>query len=172
MADGIRPSDREDPVKGGSFGFRHHERGRPVSCEGRTNLDENSVIAAPQSYGLSITPTIPAFSAGKLRWVDVSAHGTVAFMFDFAGELPFPTDGRVQVEESPSTMTQAQLVAAPWTGTHAFTAIGAITILVRQFNGVADASFIHGGVLYDIAGPALSPQAALDLASQLAVKLG
>lgn len=144
----------------------------PFMGEGRTNVDESSLIADPRSYALSIVPTIPSPSGGKLRWIDVSAHGTVAFMYSFSGDPRFPLDGRVQIEESPSTMTQAQLVAAPWSGTHSFISVGALTILLRQNNGLADASFIHGGVLYDIAGPALSPQAALDLAGQLAAKLG
>ena len=141
-------------------------------AEGRTNVDPAALSTTPRAFGVTFAPTRPTFAAGTLRWVDVGAAGTVAYMFDFAGDPRFPADGRVQVEESLSTMTQDQLTKANWAGAHSFTAVGPITILLRWYGDVADASFIRGGVLYDFVGPALSPTVALDLARQLARELG
>jgi hypothetical protein len=140
--------------------------------EGRTNVDPLALAASPQSFGTPIRPVKPQLSAGKLRWVDVSAAGTVAFMFDFAGDPAFPTDGRVTVEESQASMTQDQLINGKWVGTkNSRTPVGAITILVRSNQGLADASFVHDGTLYDVTGPDLGPEPALDIATELAKQL-
>jgi hypothetical protein len=144
----------------------------PFHGEGRTNVDAVALAASPQSFGTPIHPVTPQLSPGTLRWVDVSAAGTVAYMFDFAGDAAFPTDGRVSVEESLADMTQDELINGKWAGTtNSRTAVGVITILVRSFQGRAEASFIHDGTLYDFVGADLGPEPALNIATQLAKQL-
>jgi hypothetical protein len=142
----------------------------PFQAEGKT-VDAAAVVASPKSFGLSIAPLRPALSKGALRWVDVSSGGTVAFMYDFRGDPRFPTDGRVQVEEEPATMTQDALVQGTWAGTeHSVTNVGSIAVLLRSSGGLADATFIYKGVMFDVTGPAVSPAAALDVATELATE--
>ena len=142
----------------------------PFQAEGKT-VDAAAVVASPKSFGLSIAPLRPAPSKGALRWVDVSSGGTVAFMYDFRGDPRFPTDGRVQVEEEPATMTQDALVQGTWAGTeHSVTNVGSIAVLLRSSGGLADATFIYKGVMFDVTGPAVSPAAALDVATELATE--
>ena len=145
----------------------------PFRSEGRQNVDPAAIQTAPESYGLSIRPVTPALSPGKLRWADISAAGTVAYMFDFSADTSFPPDARVVVEESPSDMTQDEYVdGGTWAGTdNTVTPVGLIKILVRSYQGVAEASFVDAGSLYVVKGPALGPAPALDLATQLAHQL-
>ncbi len=142
----------------------------PFLAEGKT-VDVASLVASPKSFGLSIAPLRPVLSTGVLRWVDVSSGGTVAFMYDFRGDPRFPTDGRVQVEEEPATMTQDALVQGTWAGTeHSVTNIGSIAVLLRSNGGLADATFIYKGVMFDVTGPAVPPAAALAVATELATE--
>lgn len=142
----------------------------PFQAEGKT-VDASAVVASPQSFGLSIAPLRPVLSKGALRWVDVSNGGTIAFMYDFSGDPRFPTDGRVQVEEEPATMTQGALVQGTWAGTaHSVTNVGSIAVLLRSSGGLADATFIYKGVMFDVTGPAVPPAAALAVATELATE--
>lgn len=160
-------AEPDGPGGGPSIDWDH-----PFRAEGLTNVDPAALATAPQSFGTSIRPVTPLLSGGKLRWVDVSAAGTVAYMFDFSGGAAFPTDGRVTVEESQSDMTQDELISANWAGTtNSLTPVGPITILVRSYKGLSDASFVHNGTLYDISGPALGSAPALDIATQIAKQL-
>lgn len=144
----------------------------PFHGEGRTLVDPVQLTASPQSFGTPIHPVTPQLSSGKLRWVDVSAAGTVAYMFSFAGDAAFPTDGRVSVEESLADMTQDELINGKWAGTkNSLTPVGVITILVRSYQGSAEATFIHDGTLYDVVGADLGPEPALSIATQLAKQL-
>ena len=68
-------------------------------------------------------------------------------------------------------MTQDALLQGTWTGTeHSVTNVGSIAVLLRSSSGRADATFIYTGVLFDGTGPAVSPPAALDLATELATE--
>ncbi len=168
------PSPGGTPLGGGSEGpdtggpaisWDH-----PFQAEGRT-VDAAALAASPQSFGLRIAPLRPALSKGSLRWVDVSNGGTVAFMYDFRGDARFPTDGRVQIEEEPATMTQDALVQGTWAGTeHSVTNVGSIAVLLRSSGGLADATLIYKGVLFDVTGPSVPPTAALDIATELATE--
>lgn len=139
----------------------------PFMSEG-TTTDSTALLKAPGTFGLTFAPRAPGFSSGKARWVDVSQGGTVAFAYDFSGDPRFAGDGRVLVEESPATMTEAEFIGVKWSGTYSLTRVGPITIVLQEYDGIGDARFITGGVMYEILGAALSPAAALDLATQLA----
>ena len=143
----------------------------PFQREGQT-VSTADLLASPKAFGVDIQPQQPAFSTGKLRWVDVSAGGTVAFLYDFAGDPRFAADARVQVEEEAATMTPDQLTNGTWQGTESsVTFAGAIAVLLRSHGGLADATFIHGGVMDDVTGPALGPDVALYVAKQLALQV-
>jgi hypothetical protein len=53
----------------------------PFRDEGVT-VNAVDLLADPSTFGLGFRPVLPTLSGGKLRWVDVSKGGTVAFMFD------------------------------------------------------------------------------------------
>ena len=134
-----------------------------------TNVDPAALVISPTQFGTSIRPVQPQPSTGKLRWVDVSADGTVAYAFDFAGDPAFPGDGRVLIEESAATMTQDEYIGGGWPGTeNSVATVGPVTVLVRSYDGRADGSFIYGGVLFDIKGVDLGPLPAMTIAKQLA----
>jgi hypothetical protein len=137
----------------------------PFGAEG-VSVDPAVLVANPQALGVRFTVTVPVYPSARLRWVDVSSHATVAFMFDFSADPRFPTDGRVQVEESAATMTQAELILGPRPG-QSLTRVGSVIVVLVQYGGVGNAMFIRDGVLYDVLGPALPPDAAVDLATQL-----
>jgi len=141
----------------------------PFQGEGLTNVDPSALVLSPTQFGTSIRPVQPQPSTGKLRWVDVSADGTVAYVFDFAADPAFPSDGRVLIEESAATMTQDEYIGGGWPGTdNTFATVGPITVLVRSFEGRADGSFIYHGILFDIKGADLGPIPAMAIAKQLA----
>ena len=142
----------------------------PFMSEGET-VDRNILVAEPAAFGLTFAPVVPVYATGTLRWVDVSSHATVAFLFDFSSDTRFGTDARAEVQESSATMTQDELITGPRPGVHSVTDVGSTAVLVLQSGGIADAMFIRDGVFYDIAGPALPPNAALDLATQLVKQL-
>ncbi len=142
----------------------------PFIAEGVTVAPE-TLLGDPAAFGVTFKVTIPKFPFGKLRWIDVSSHATVAFMFDFGGDPRFSSDSRAQVEEFAATMTQDELLSVARPGTYAMPTVGSTTILVLESKGVGDATFIQNGILYDIAGPALTAEAARDLAQQLVTQL-
>jgi hypothetical protein len=149
----------------------HVDWDHPFQAEG-TTVEAATLIATPRAYGLRFTPTLPSLAGGRIRWVDVSRSGTVAFMFDFAGDVRFPSDARVQVEESVSSMGEAEFLSIKWAGTYSLTRVGPTTILLQWYQGIGVARFVRGGLLYEVVGPALGPSDALDLATQLAKQLG
>jgi len=93
-------------------------------------------------------------------------------VYHFQTGRAFPVDGRVVVLEYQAGVTEAQLeaVAADPPGPAAdFTVIrvdGHGALLVHA-NGIGRVQFILHGVMYDVTGPAVSPQEAQYLASEI-----
>jgi hypothetical protein len=143
----------------------------PFLSEG-TTVSAESLASTPTAFGLRFTPTIPTFSSGRMRWTDLSRGGTVAFVLDFSGDPMFGADARVEVQESTATMTETEFAGVHWSGTHSMTQYGSTAIVLKQYNGVGDILFIKHGVLFEILGPALSPDAGLQLGEQLAAQVG
>jgi hypothetical protein len=142
----------------------------PFLKEGVT-VNASVLAAAPANYGLSFAPDLPAFATGHLRWTDISTHATVAYMFDFSGDPRFGSDARVEVQESKATMTEAEFAGVKWSGTYSTTHVGTTLVVLRQYDGVGDILFIKNGRLFEVFGPALSPDVALQLGKDLAAQL-
>lgn len=143
----------------------------PFMQEG-TTVSASQLSASPAAYGLTFTPTDPAFPLGKLRWVDVSQHATVAYMFDFSADPALPGDARVEVQQSGATMTESEFASIHWAGTYSQIEYKATIITLRQFNGIGDALFIHNAILFEVFGPAVPPSVAVGLAEELVDQLG
>ncbi len=68
-------------------------------------------------------------------------------------------------------MTEQEFVAAAWSGTHTFHTVGKTSVLIRSHQNLADAMFIHNGVLFEIVGPGLTVPAASKLSDTLVEQL-
>jgi hypothetical protein len=96
----------------------------------------------------------------------------IAYVYHFPAGSAFPVDGRVRVLEYQVGATEEHLeaVAANPPGPAAdFTVIrvnGHGALLVHA-NGIGRVQFILHGVMYDVTGPAVSPQEAERLASEI-----
>jgi hypothetical protein len=115
---------------------------------------------------------MPQFGiAPSLVQVSPSARA-IALVYHFPLGTAFPVDGRVLVLEYQVSLTEEQLeaVAANPPGPAAdFTVIrvnGHGALLVHA-NGIGRVQFILHGVQYDVTGPAVSPQEAAHLASEI-----
>ena len=128
---------------------------------------------------LPFSPTIPQFGIGpSLVQVSNPADttspdlGTVAFVYHFPTGKAFPVDGRVTLLEYQSQVTETQLEAVtanPPGPAEDFTVIrinGHGALLVHA-NGIGRVMFVLHAIMYDLKGPALSPQEAEHLASQI-----
>lgn len=136
-----------------------------------TTVGASALAAAPASYGLTFTPVLPIFATGHLRWTDVSTHATVAYMFDFSGDSRFGSDARAEVQESKASMSDTEFAGVRWSGTYSKTHVGTTLIVLRSYDGIGDVLFIKDGTLFEVLGPALSPDAALQLGKGLAAEL-
>lgn len=148
----------------------------PLANGMTTNLSALTTNATGQ--GLMFSPKVPAFSA-KLRNVDVTDQRLeppqgrgVAFIFDFSGDPRFPSDTRVYVNEQPSRGTEADMEAMVQNppgppGDFSLAHANGVTFLLIQDSGIGRAEFINNGVTFDVTGPAVPPNVALDLAIQL-----
>jgi hypothetical protein len=128
---------------------------------------------------LPFSPTMPQFGIGP-RLVQVSNPAdtgtpdlrTVAFVYYFPIGKAFPVDGRVSVLEYQTKVTEKQLEAVaanPPGPAEDFTVIrinGHGALLVHA-NGIGRVMFVLHGVMYDLTGPAVSPQEAEHLARQI-----
>jgi hypothetical protein len=93
-------------------------------------------------------------------------------VYHFPAGKAFPVDGRVQVLEYQTEVSEQELEAVPADppGPAAdFTVIrinGHGALLVRAY-GTGRVQFVRRGVMYDITGPAVSPREAEHLASEI-----
>lgn len=136
---------------------------------------------APGRGRLSFTPRVPNFAA-SLTLVQVTdparepsaAHRSVTYVYSFKGDAGFPGDARVRVEEKPTDLTDAdlkELAQNPPGRPESFriVTVGQHVALLVQDDAAAvgRVMFIVNGVMYDVAGPALSPAQAIRLAARL-----
>ena len=159
-------------------------RARVVGADGpRINWDSplpggkaSSTRTARADGRLPFAPTVPQFGLPPTL-VQVTGPAsndqrTVAYVYHFPTGNAFPVDGRVRVLEYQASITEKQLeaVAANPPGPAAdFTVIminGHGALLVHA-NGVGRVQFIEHGVMYDVTGPAVSPEEAEHLASEI-----
>ena len=157
---------------------------RAVSAAGpRINWDgplpggrTSSTRTARADGRLPFSPTIPQFG---MRPTLVQVTSTVslglraiAYVYHFQTGEAFPVDGRVRVLEYQAAVTELQLeaVAANPPGPAADFSVIRINghgALLVHANGIARVQFILHGVMYDVTGPAVSPQEAEHLASEI-----
>lgn len=167
----------------------HHSAisARTVSADGpRINWDSplpdgkaSSTRTARADGRLPFSPTLPQFGMRPtlVQVTSTASHDlrAVAYVYHFPAGKAFPVDGRVVVLEYQAEVTEKQLeaVAAHPPGPAAdFTVIrinGHGALLVHA-NGIGRVQFILHGVMYDVTGPAISPQEAEHLASEIRPK--
>lgn len=139
---------------------------------------ENSSMTTAVADGrLPFTPTAPHFSRNPVL-VEVSNPETppvwpaVAYVYRFPIGKDFPVDGRVRVLEDATPVTEPQLEAVaanppgPADNFHVIRVNGHGALLVEA-NGIGRVQFILHGIMFDVTGPAVSPQEAEYLASQI-----
>ena len=125
---------------------------------------------------LPFSPTTPQFGLAPtlVQVTSTASHDlrTVAYVYHFPAGKAFPVDGRVVVLEYQAEITEQgleQVVANPPGPAADFTVIrinGHGALLVHA-NGTGRVQFILHRVMYDVTGPAVSPQEAEHLASDI-----
>ena len=125
---------------------------------------------------LPFSPTIPQFGM-RPALVQVTSTASpglraIAYVYHFPTGEAFPVDGRVRVLEYQADVTELQLeaVAANPPGPAADFSVIRINghgALLVHANGIGRVQFILHGVMYDVTGPAVSPQEAEHLASEI-----
>jgi hypothetical protein len=159
-------------------------RARAVGTEGpRINWDSplpggksSSTRTARADGRLPFAPTVPRFGIrpALVQVTNPASHDlpAVAYVYNFPAGQAFPVDGRVLVLEYQAEVSEQQLEAVPADppGPAAdFTVIrinGHGALLVHA-NGIGRVQFVQHGVMYDVTGPAVSPQEAEHLASEI-----
>lgn len=157
---------------------------RPLANGQDVAATQFAAPSAGPAMGLSFTPVVPAL-AQRLSGAQVTDSSKeppqgrgVALIFDFSGSDPrFASDGRVDVIESPARMTEADLEDMPnhpvETLTYRLVHEGsATTALLVSYNGVGRVLFIHDGVQFNIVGPTLPPDVALQIGDALVHQIG
>ena len=137
-----------------------------------------SVAAIAAASPLSFRPLLPTLG-GKVTRVQVSNPKIVApqdraigVVLRFPTGADFPVDGRVFIEQTATTDTEASLDADAATnslpaGVMHLVQLGTQNGLMIEANGIGRVAFIKSGVRYDLTGPAVSPRMALQLARAL-----
>lgn len=139
----------------------------------------SSMTAAITDGRLPFTPTAPRFSHNPALVevtnpddVNSPVMRAVAYVYHFPVGKDFPIDGRVRVLEYATQVTESQLEAVaanppgPADDFHVIRVNGHGALLVEA-NGIGRVQFIEHGIMFDVTGPAVSPQEARKLASQI-----
>lgn len=153
------------------------------AAEPRTNWDSplpggktSSTRTARADGHLPFSQTIPQFGM-RPALVQVTSTASpgpraIAYVYHFPTGKEFSVDGRVRVLEYQADVTEKQLeaVAANPPGPAADFSVIRINghgALLVHANGIGRVQFILHGVMYDVTGPAVSPQEAEHLASEI-----
>jgi hypothetical protein len=138
----------------------------------------SSTLAARVDGRLPFLPAIPQFGI-EPALVQVTNPATVsagsraiAFVYHFPIGTAFPADGRVRVLEYQTKVTEEQLESVPANPPGPAADFSVIRLnghgaLLVHANGIGRVQFILHGVMYDVTGPAVSPQEAEHLASEI-----
>ena len=141
-----------------------------------------SVAGVAAASPLSFRPLLPTLG-GKVIRVQVSNPKLVALqdralvvVLRFPTGADFPVDGRVSIEETATTDTQASLDADAAAnslpaGVMHLVQLGAQNGVMIEARGIGRVAFINSGVRYDLTGPAVSPLLALQLARALLMSI-
>lgn len=133
--------------------------------------------AAARTQGrLAFDPVVPRWAVPESAVhvtdprADDPAHAAVAFVYDFPQGPDFPTDGRVVLLQTPTELTDADLVTmAAANGAEHFRIvdIGGRPALVIEADGIGRVRLIRRGVAFDVTGPATPAATVVRLAEGL-----
>lgn len=165
--------------------------GAPLASTARTSQDEGPVVNWDKPFGagpvvpdvatavkvghLSFRPVVPHFDQAPTRLQVTSRPDppTLAVVYRFPLGADFTTDGRVSLTESAADMSNDTVLATvdnPPGPPDDFTVVDmgrSQKALLIHARGLGRVRFVRDAVLYDIAGPGLSPQEAQVLGRQL-----
>jgi hypothetical protein len=77
----------------------------------------------------------------------------------------------LQVEESMATISADDYFNAPQGPCVSVNVVGSTRIALLAYRGRGGARFIAGGLLIDVTGPAVPPEVALDVATQVILQI-
>ncbi|HEU0132549.1 MAG TPA: hypothetical protein VFQ85_16310 [Mycobacteriales bacterium] len=125
---------------------------------------------------LRFVPVVPQFAAAERAVevtdpaVDDGQHGSVAFVYDLPPSDAFPAGGRVVVVEGPTDTTEAdipRIVASNGAEHFHEVTVGGRQALLIEADGIGRVRIFRNGIVIDVTGPAVSPEAVVALADAI-----